>query len=57
MGCWNMGWICDALGRKKSLYVATCIAILGGALQAGSVAVPMFLVARWLTGFGVGSSI
>lgn len=51
MGCWNMLWICDGLGCKKSPYVATCLAILGGALQAGSAAVRMFLVARWSNGF------
>lgn len=54
MGCWTMGWMCDALGRKKSLWIATIISLIGGALQAGAAALPMFLVARWLTGYGVG---
>lgn len=49
-----MGWICDSLGRKKSLLLATCITIVGTALQAGPAAVAMFLVARCLAGFGVG---
>lgn len=54
MGCWTMGWMCDALGRKKALVISTTIAFIGGALQAGSAAVPMFLVSRWLSGYGVG---
>ena len=49
-----MGWMADAIGRKKALLVAALIALVGTALQAGSAAVAMFLVARWLTGYGVG---
>lgn len=54
MGCWMMGWMSDALGRKKALIIATTISLIGGALQAGAAHIAMFLVARWLTGFGVG---
>jgi MFS family permease len=48
------GWACDHLGRKKTLLIATPIAILGGALQAGAVNIAMFLVGRTLGGFAVG---
>jgi MFS family permease len=34
MGALFVGWACDASGRKKTLLVATPIAIVGGALQA-----------------------
>ncbi|KAH8901430.1 general substrate transporter [Thozetella sp. PMI_491] len=54
MGCWTMGWLCDALGRRKSLLAASTIALIGTALQAGSVHIAMFLVARWLSGHGAG---
>lgn len=54
MGCWTMGWMCDAFGRKRALIIATLLAFVGGALQAGAVAIPMFLVSRWLSGYGVG---
>ncbi|KAH8697583.1 general substrate transporter [Talaromyces proteolyticus] len=48
------GWACDALGRKKTLLLATPIAILGGALQGGAVNIAMLLVGRTLGGFAVG---
>ncbi|EXJ93636.1 hypothetical protein A1O1_02028 [Capronia coronata CBS 617.96] len=46
-----VGWFSDAHGRKKSLLSAAVINIVGGALQAGSVHVGMFIVARFITGF------
>lgn len=48
------GWACDYLGRRKTLLVATPIAILGGALQGGAAHIAMFLVGRVLGGFAVG---
>jgi MFS family permease len=50
------GWSCDYLGRKKTLLVATPIAILGGALQSGSQNIAMFLVGRFFGGFATGKS-
>ena len=37
------GWMGDKLGRRKAMFVAAVIAVLGGALQAGSVHVAMFV--------------
>jgi predicted MFS family arabinose efflux permease len=54
MGALFVGWACDALGRKKTLLVATPIAIVGGALQGGAAHIAMFLVGRVLGGFAVG---
>ena len=51
------GWACDYLGRKKTLMIATPIAILGGVLQAGATHIAMFLVGRLLGGFAVGKYI
>jgi MFS family permease len=54
IGALLLGWMSDARGRKMSLVVATVISLVGGALQAGSVHIAMFLVARFVTGVGVG---
>jgi MFS family permease len=54
LGALFVGWSCDYLGRKKSLLVATPIAIVGGALQGGGAHIAMFLVGRLLGGFAVG---
>ncbi|KAK4944923.1 hypothetical protein LTR10_015842 [Elasticomyces elasticus] len=48
------GWSCDYLGRRKTLLVATPIAIIGGALQGGAAHIAMFLIGRVLGGFAVG---
>lgn len=49
-----VGWYSDAYGRKRSLIIASIINIIGGALQAGSVHIAMFVVARMITGFAAG---
>ena len=47
-------WMADRYGRLKSFQVACVIVIIGGALTAGAVDIPMFLFFRLLGGFGVG---
>ncbi len=54
LGALFVGWACDALGRKKTLLVATPLAILAGALQGGAAHIAMFLVGRFVGGFSVG---
>lgn len=49
-----VGWYSDSYGRKRSLIIAGVINIIGGALQAGSAHIAMFLVARLVTGFAGG---
>ena len=44
----------DRLGRKKAIFIASCLCVIGGALQAGSVHVGMFIAARLVTGLGIG---
>lgn len=44
----------DRLGRKKAIFIASCLCVIGGALQAGSAHVGMFIAARCLTGIGIG---
>ena len=36
----------DRLGRQKSVALSCAISVVGGALQAGSVHIAMFIVAR-----------
>jgi MFS family permease len=45
----------DVLGRKRSLSLVSAVATLGGSLQAGSVNTAMFIAARLIAGFGIGS--
>ena len=44
----------DWLGRRKAIFIAALVSTVGGALQAGSVAISMYLVMRLVTGFGIG---
>lgn len=54
LGALFVAWSCDALGRKKTLAIASPIAVVGGAFQGGAVHIGMFLVGRLLSGFAVG---
>lgn len=47
----------DWLGRRKALLLYSVITLIGGALQAGSVHIGMFLVMRFITGFGIGALV
>lgn len=53
-GCWFTAWAADKLGRKRSIQLGASIMIVGAALCAGSVNIAMFLVARFIAGFGIG---
>jgi MFS family permease len=53
-GCWFTAWSADKFGRKRSIQLGAFIMIIGAALCAGSVDVAMFLVARFIAGFGIG---
>ncbi|OCT46100.1 hypothetical protein CLCR_00414 [Cladophialophora carrionii] len=54
IGCYLITWLADKVGRKRSIQITSCLCIVAGALQAGSVHIAMFLVARFLMGMGVG---
>lgn len=53
-GAMNCGWIADKYSRKWTLFAASCIFIVGSALQVGSVNYGMLVVARFIGGIGVG---
>ena len=44
----------DYLGRRISISISCLMAFIGGALQAGSVNMGMFIAARLLAGLGIG---
>jgi MFS family permease len=52
-----MAWMGDKLGRKLSIQLASIICIIGGALQGGSINISMLLIARFITGVGVGMEV
>lgn len=47
----------DWLGRRKALFYSSLVTTVGGALQAGSVNIGMYIFSRFLTGVGIGTSI
>lgn len=54
LGTFTSSFMADRYGRKKAIFGACAIFVLGGALQAGSVAIAMYIVARFVTGYGIG---
>jgi MFS family permease len=53
-GCFCGGKIGDLYGRKKAVALGSFLAIIGGALQAGSQNASMTIVARTICGLGIG---
>ena len=49
-------WLAELVGRKRTIFGACLVATIGGALQAGSVNIGMFIFVRFISGWGVGSS-
>lgn len=47
-------WSADRYGRLRSIQAGALVMVLGAALCAGSVNVAMFLVARFVAGWGIG---
>lgn len=48
--------VADWLGRRKALFIGATLAVIGGALQAGSVNIAMYIVMRFVTGLGIGKA-
>jgi MFS family permease len=53
-GCLFNAWTCERYSRKYSMMLGSAILILGGALCGGSVNMAMFLVGRFIAGWGAG---
>jgi len=56
-GSLNVGWMCEARGRKETMYLTCLVNIVGEALQAGSVNLGMFFAARFIGGWGIGMAV
>lgn len=53
-GCIHNSWSADKFGRKRTMQIGSIILILGGALCSGAVDLAMFLVGRFIAGWGAG---
>jgi MFS family permease len=54
IGALTCTWTADKFGRRKALFVGSMFATVGGALQAGSVHMAMFIITRVISGLGIG---
>jgi MFS family permease len=57
MQCVIWGWLIDNYGRRNGLFWAAALTVLAAGLQAGSVHIAMFAVARVIIGFGTTASV
>ncbi|KAK7905615.1 hypothetical protein LTR67_000338 [Exophiala xenobiotica] len=57
IGALTCTWTADKFGRRKALFVGSMFATVGGALQAGSVHMAMFIITRVISGLGIGALI
>lgn len=57
LGTLYVGLSGDMLGRRLAICIASVACIVGGALQTGSVHVAMFMVARFISGLGIGAHL
>lgn len=55
VGALGAGPLADHIGRRLTILAAALIALVGGALAAGSVAIAMLIVVRILQGCGLGA--
>jgi len=54
LGALAAGAICDSVGRRKSLMIASVIWIIGAAIQCSSQNVAQLIVGRLVSGLAVG---
>lgn len=52
LGSLGCGYIMDRWGRRAGMFVGAFFIVLGSVLQAAAYQLPMFMVGRFLTGFG-----
>ena len=55
VGAFLMQPVPDYFGRRKAIYIASAVTIIGVILQAAAQNIPMFVIARFIV--GVGSAI
>lgn len=44
----------NMLGRKKTIFIGSCIMVVGAAIQAASFSLGQLIASRFITGFGNG---
>jgi sugar porter (SP) family MFS transporter len=47
-------WLGDIWGRRKTIFIGSCIMVVGATLQASAFSLPHFIVGRLITGMGNG---
>jgi len=47
-------WLGNTLGRKKTIFIGSCIMVVGAAIQASSFSLGQLISSRFITGFGNG---
>ena len=57
LGALFNAWSADKLSRKYSILIGSVMLIIGAALCAGSISMAMFIIARFVTGLGIGIMI
>ena len=56
-GCvWNM-WCAEYFGRRRSIQIGSVISIVGATIMTASQDIPMFIVSRFIMGFGIGQLV
>jgi len=54
LGNLSGGYLGDKLGRKKTIWLASTLALIGAILQTAAVNITMFLVGRIMAGYAIG---
>ncbi len=54
LGSLSTAYTSEKLGRLRSIQISCVVCVVGGALMTGAVGVPMFLISRFIMGWGVG---
>ncbi|KAH7020461.1 sugar transporter family protein [Ilyonectria destructans] len=57
LGALAGGYVADRFGRLTAIFTSCVFCVVGGALQAGSAHIAMFMAARFVTGLGVGAIV
>ncbi|OAG37865.1 hypothetical protein AYO21_07971 [Fonsecaea monophora] len=57
LGCGFNIWSSEYYGRKRGLQIGSLIATTGAIISTASVNVPMFVVSRFIMGFGIGELV
>ncbi|KAI8080044.1 general substrate transporter [Halteromyces radiatus] len=58
LGAWvtsyPASWVMDQFGRRSTIFSGAIVFIIGGVLQTAAINMPMLMIGRILSGFGIG---